>query len=97
MVMNEDGSKVAEKQQEETKKMLSDLKKLIEEKNELAKVVEQEPRKVLVKSYVEGTPTNLSKLISQTIVNYAYDTKGNTVPERTLAVTLMVEDIIPKK
>ena len=97
MVMNEDGSKVAEKQQEETKKMLADLKKLIEEKNELAKVVEQEPRKVLVKSYVEGTPTNLSKLISQTIVNYAYDTKGNTVPERMLAVTLMVEDIMPKK
>ena len=97
MLMSEDGSKVAEKQQEDTQKMLAELKKIIEEKNELAKSIEQEPRKVLAKTYIEGTPSNLNKIISTMIGSYSFDSKGNSIPDRMIAVTLMVEDITHKK
>lgn len=78
-------------------KRISEIKELMEKNASLAAVVETEPRKVLAKSYIEGTPSGLKNLISSLIGNYSYDSKGNAVSDRSLAVTIMIEDITPQK
>ena len=77
-------------------KHMAELKEMIEKNQNLAAVVETEPKKVLAKTYIEGTPSMLKTLVSNLISAYGFDAKGNNL-ERTIAVTLMVEDITPKK
>jgi enoyl-[acyl-carrier-protein] reductase (NADH) len=78
-------------------KRISEIKELMEKNAALATVVESEPKRVLAKSYVEGSPANLKSLISSLIGSYSYDSKGNAVGDRELAVTIMIEDITPAK
>ena len=85
------------KENNEMLKSLAELKKMIEQNANLATAVETEPRKVLTKSYIEGTPGVLKGLISNIIGSYAFDAKGNAIQERSIAVTFMIEDVTPKK
>lgn len=78
-------------------KRMAEIKAMIEKNNEMAKVVETEPRKVLSKLYIEGTPAGLKNIISSIIGGYGIDVKGNTVLDKRVAVTLMIEDLTPKK
>lgn len=77
-------------------KRISEIKELMEKNAALAAVVESDPKRVLAKSYVEGTPASLKNLISSMISNYSFDSKGNAVSNREIAVTIMIEDITPK-
>jgi hypothetical protein len=77
-------------------KRISEIKELMEKNAALAAVVESDPKRVLAKSYIEGTPASLKNLISSMISNYSFDSKGNTVSNREIAVTIMIEDITPK-
>lgn len=81
---------------EEMLKRMKELKEMIEKNTALASAIESEPRRVLTKTYIEGTPGNLKNLLQTIIGSFSYDMKGAAV-ERLLAVTLMVEDITPKK
>ena len=81
---------------EEVLKRMKELKEMIEKNTALATAVESEPRKVLTKTYIEGTPGGLKNLLQTILGSFCYDMKGQTI-ERMLAVTLMVEDITPKK
>ena len=85
------------KENSEMLKSLAELKKMIEQNANLTAAEETEPRKVLTKSYIEGTPGGLKGLISNIIGSYAFDAKGNAVPEKMIAITIMIEDITPKK
>ena len=78
-------------------KRMAEIKAMIEKNNELAKVVDTEPRKVLSKLYIEGTPAGLKNHVSAIIGSFGVDAKGNSIVDRQIAVTLMVEDITPKK
>lgn len=78
-------------------KRMAEIKAMIEKNNEMAKVVETEPRKVLSKLYIEGTPAGLKNIISSIIGGYGIDVKGNAVLDKRIAVTLMIEDLAPKK
>jgi hypothetical protein len=78
-------------------KHMAEIKAMIEKNNEMAKVVETEPRKVLSKLYIEGTPAGLKNIISSIIGGYGIDVKGNPVLDKRIAVTLMIEDLAPKK
>ena len=75
---------------------ISDLQKLIEQNKSMAVSLEEEPKKVLVKMYVEGTPNNLKNTIGTIFNSYAYDSSGKAI-EKQLAVTLMIEDKTPPK
>jgi hypothetical protein len=81
---------------EEVLKRMKELKEMIEKNTALAAAVESEPRHVLAKTYIEGNPNTLKNLLSSMLQAYSYDNKGNAI-ERCIAVTLMVEDITPKK
>jgi hypothetical protein len=78
-------------------KRMAEIKAMIEKNNEMAKVVETEPRKVLSKLYIEGTPSGLKNIVSSIIGGYGIDVKGNPVLDKRIAVTLMIEDLVPKK
>jgi hypothetical protein len=75
----------------------AEIKAMIEKNSELAKVVDSEPRRVLSKLYIEGTPAGLKNHVSAIIGSFGIDAKGNSIVDRQIAVTLMVEDITPKK
>lgn len=78
-------------------KHMAEIKAMIEKNNEMAKVAETEPRKVLSKLYIEGTPAGLKNIISSIIGGYGIDVKGNTLLDKHIAITLMIEDLTPKK
>ena len=78
-------------------KRMAEIKAMIEKNSELAKVVDSEPRRVLSKLYIEGTPAGLKNHVSAIIGSFGIDAKGNSIVDRQIAVTLMVEDITPKK
>lgn len=76
---------------------ISDLQKLIAQNKSMEDSLVKEPKNVLTKMYIEGTPTNLKNTISTIFNSYCYDSNGKPM-DRTLAVTLMIEDkIITKK
>ena len=77
-------------------KRISEIKELMEKNAALQTVVEEEPRRVLSKMYIEGTPNNLKNIANNIISSYQYDSGGQTI-KRTLAITLMIEDITPEE
>ena len=85
------------KENEEMLKRMAELKEMIEKNSSLKTAIETEPKKVLAKTYIEGTPNSLKNLVSSIISSYSYDTKGQQYTDRILAVTLLVEDITDKK
>ena len=89
--------KESNKNDEAMLKRISEIKELMEKNAALAAVVESEPKRVLAKSYIEGTPGSLKNLISSLIGSYSVDSKGNTITARNIAVTIMIEDLTPKK
>ena len=89
--------KESNKNDEAMLKRISEIKELMEKNAALAAVVESEPKRVLAKSYIEGTPCSLKNLISSLIGSYSVDSKGNTITDRNIAVTIMIEDLTPKK
>ena len=101
MADNEVGGEVIpqkeNKNDEAMLKRISEIKELMEKNAALAAVVESEPKRVLAKSYIEGTPGSLKNLISSLIGSYSVDSKGNTITDRNIAVTIMIEDLTPKK
>ena len=78
-------------------KRISEIKELMEKNAALATVVESEPKRVLAKSYIEGTPNSMKNLIGTLIGSYAIDSKGNTILDKRIAITIMIEDITSKK
>jgi hypothetical protein len=85
------------KENEEMLKRMAELKEMIEKNSTLKTTLESEPKKVLTKTYIEGTPNSLKNLVSSIISSYSYDSKGQQYTDRMLAVTLLVEDITQKK
>jgi predicted RecB family endonuclease len=85
------------KENEEMLKRMAELKEMIEKNSTLKTAIEAEPKRVLVKTYIEGTPNSLKNLVSSIISSYSYDTKGQQYTDRMLAVTLLVEDITDNK
>jgi enoyl-[acyl-carrier-protein] reductase (NADH) len=85
------------KENEEMLKRMAELKEMIEKNSSLKTAIEAEPKKVLTKTYIEGTPNSLKNLVSSIISSYSYDSKGQQYTDRMLAVTLLVEDITQKK
>lgn len=77
-------------------KRISEIKELMEKNAALQAVVEQEPRKVLSKVYIEGTPNSLKNIANGLLNSYQYDSAGKQL-DRTLALTLMIEDMTPDK
>lgn len=88
---------VQENDNKEMMQQMAELKKLIEKNSALQVVAESEPKNVLAKTYIEGTPQSLKNLIATLIGSYSIDSKGNTLLDKKLAVTLMIEDISSKK
>jgi hypothetical protein len=101
MTEDENGNVIPQKESnkndEAMLKRISEIKELMEKNAALAAVVESEPKRVLAKSYIEGTPGSLKNLISSLIGSYSVDSKGNTITDRNIAVTIMIEDLTPKK
>ena len=91
-IIPQDGDKTND---EAMLKRISEIKELMEKNAALQAVVESEPRHVIAKTYIEGGPNFLKNLITSMLGGFAYDSKGNAV-DRTLAITLMVEDITPQ-
>ena len=85
------------KENEEMLKRMAELKEMIEKNSTLKTTLESEPKRVLTKTYIEGTPNSLKNLVGSILSSYAYDTKGQQYTDRVLAVTLLVEDITQKK
>jgi hypothetical protein len=85
------------KENEEMLKRMAELKEMIEKNSTLKTTLESEPKRVLAKTYIEGTPNSLKNLVSSILSSYAYDTKGQQYTDRVLAATLLVEDITDNK
>ncbi len=101
VVEDENGKVIPQKESnsndEAMLKRISEIKELMEKNAALATVVESEPKRVLAKSYIEGSPGSLKNPISSLIGSYSVDSKGNTITDRNIAVTIMIEDLTPKK
>ena len=73
---------------------IKELKETLEKNAQLSKVIDEEPRKVVSKIYLQGDPMDLYN-VCNSIFNSLKPKKQGERPGK-FALTLMVEDITPK-